>query len=102
MSMEFVQVKKRYTIQENGQVTLPAEWRDKYGLKKGDEIVFEETDQGLLISPREAILLQLLDDIGDELRENEVSLEELMQAGREGRGKLLKEMYGIDPDDEQE
>jgi AbrB family looped-hinge helix DNA binding protein len=100
--MELVQMKKRYTIQENGQVTLPAEWRDKFGLKKGDEIVFEETDQGLLISPREAILLQLLDDIGDELRDKKVTLEALMQDGREIRGKLLKEMYGIEPDDAQE
>ena len=95
-------MKKRYTIQENGQVTLPAEWRDRFGLKKGDEIVFEETDQGLLISPREAILLRLLDDIGDELRENNVTLETLMQEGREIRSKLLKDMYGIDVDDSQE
>ena len=95
-------MKKRYTIQENGQVTLPAEWRDRFGLKKGDEVVFEETDQGLLISPREAILLRLLDEIGDELRENNVTLETLMQDGREIRSKLLKDMYGIDVDDSQE
>lgn len=95
-------MKKRYTIQENGQVTLPAEWREKYGLKKGDEIVFEETEQGLVISPREAILLRLLDDIGDELRAEGITLEVLMQDGREMRSKLLKEMYGIEPDDEPE
>jgi AbrB family looped-hinge helix DNA binding protein len=100
--MELIQVKKRYTIQENGQVTLPAEWRERYGLKKGDEVVFEETDQGLLVSPREAILLRLLDDIGDELRAKGVTLEELMQDGREIRSKLLKEMYGIEPDTAQE
>jgi AbrB family looped-hinge helix DNA binding protein len=100
--MELIQVKKRYTIQENGQVTLPAEWREKYGLKKGDEIVFEETDQGLVISPREAILLRLLDDIGDELRADGVTLEELIRDGREIRGKLLKDMYGFEPNDEQE
>ena len=44
--------KRLYTIQENGQVTLPIEFRQKFGLKKGDVVVFKETEEGLLISPR--------------------------------------------------
>ena len=55
--------KRDSTIQENGQITLPVEWRRRYGLKKGDVVVFKETEDGLLISPREALAMSLLDEI---------------------------------------
>lgn len=100
MSKESVDVKRTYIIQENGQVTLPLEWREKYGLKKGDVVVFEETDNGLLINPRQALVGRLLDEIGEELKAKGITLEDLMASGREIRGQILKEMYGIDPGDE--
>jgi AbrB family looped-hinge helix DNA binding protein len=40
--------KKTYFIQERGQVTLPKEFREKYGLEKGDEVVVRETEDSLL------------------------------------------------------
>ena len=92
--------RKTYIIQESGSVTLPAEFRKRYGLKPGDEISFVETEDGLLISPREALLNKLLDEIGDDLRERGITLEELMESGREIRGQLLKEHYGIDEGDD--
>jgi AbrB family looped-hinge helix DNA binding protein len=97
-----MEVKRTYTIQENGQVTLPTEWREKYGLHKGDEVIFEETDQGLLVNPRKAILARLLNEMSEELQAKGITLEELMQDGRAIRAQLLKEKYGIDvsPDDE--
>jgi len=91
-----MEMKRTYTIQENGQVTLPNEWREKFGLKKGDEVVFEETEQGLLVSPRKAILAKLLDEISDDLQAKGVTLEELMRDGRKIREDILKEKYGID------
>ena len=72
--------------------------RRKYGLKPGDEISFIETEDGLLISTREVLIDKLLDEMGDALRSEEVSLEDLMESGREIRGKLLNERYGIEPD----
>jgi bifunctional DNA-binding transcriptional regulator/antitoxin component of YhaV-PrlF toxin-antitoxin module len=39
-----------YVIQENGQVTLPIEFRRRHRLEKGDVVIFEETSDGLLIS----------------------------------------------------
>jgi bifunctional DNA-binding transcriptional regulator/antitoxin component of YhaV-PrlF toxin-antitoxin module len=42
---------RAYMVQENGQVTLPIEFRRKYAVQKGDWVVFQETDEGLLISP---------------------------------------------------
>lgn len=91
-----MELKRTYTIQENGQVTLPNEWREKYGLKKGDVVSFVETDKGLVVVPRMLIAMEALDEIGKALKEKGVTLEELMESGRDIRGELLKELYGID------
>lgn len=88
--------KKIYTIQDNGQVTLPVEFRKKYNLKKGDAIVFKETDEGLVISPREALAMKLLDEIGEALKEKGISLEEMAASGQEIRKELIREKYGLD------
>jgi antitoxin PrlF len=93
-------VKQAYTIQENGQVTLPIEFRRKYGLKKGDVVIFKETDDGLIISAREALAMKLLDEIGEALEERGIDLDELIESGREIRADMLKEQYGIDAEDD--
>jgi AbrB family looped-hinge helix DNA binding protein len=38
-------------VQAKGQVTIPQEIRKSLNLKKGDLVVFEETDRGVLIKP---------------------------------------------------
>jgi bifunctional DNA-binding transcriptional regulator/antitoxin component of YhaV-PrlF toxin-antitoxin module len=81
-------------------VTLPIEWRKRYGLEKGDFITFEETEDGkLVISPKQAQMIKLLDEIGEALKEKGITLDEMIESGREIRGQMLKEKYGIDPDD---
>ena len=92
-----MEVKRTYTIQENGQVTLPMEWLRKYGLKKGDLVSFTETEDGtLVVVPRVALAMKALDEIGEALKAKGITLEELMENGREIRGEILKEKYGID------
>jgi bifunctional DNA-binding transcriptional regulator/antitoxin component of YhaV-PrlF toxin-antitoxin module len=90
--------RRKYVLQESGAVTLPADFRKKYSLEPGDEITFIETDEGLLISPREALIDKLLGEIGDDLRAGGITLEDLMDSGRDLRAQLLKDAYGIDPD----
>jgi AbrB family looped-hinge helix DNA binding protein len=51
-------------IQEKGQVTIPRKIRDKLNLKKGDLVVFEETDAGVMVKP---VLVVGKDDRRDEL-----------------------------------
>lgn len=36
-------------ISEKGQVTVPASIREKLGLKKGDKLLFIETDDGNIV-----------------------------------------------------
>ncbi|MBI3734737.1 MAG: AbrB/MazE/SpoVT family DNA-binding domain-containing protein [Chloroflexi bacterium] len=86
-------LKRLSVVQEKGQVTIPTEIRKKLGLKKGDRVSFVETDRGVLISPQEVVALDALEKIGQLLKENGLTLEELMASGRETRGQLIKEKY---------
>lgn len=88
-----------YIIQENGQVTLPIEFRRRYNLKKGDAVVFKETAEGLLISPKEMLVMKLLDEIGEELEARGISLDELIASGREIRQEIYDEKYASASDD---
>ena len=90
---------KLSVVQEKGQVTIPAEIRKKLGLKKGDLVAFVETEQGVLISPQEVIASEALDQVGRILREKGLTLEELMESGREIRGKLVEDEYGSEAEE---
>jgi AbrB family looped-hinge helix DNA binding protein len=89
---------KLTVVQEKGQVTIPSEIREKLGLKKGDFVAFVETEQGVLITPREVVATEALEKIAALLKEKGITLEELIVSGRELRGKLIEEDYGAKPD----
>jgi AbrB family looped-hinge helix DNA binding protein len=84
-------------IQEKGQVTLPAAIREHLGLKKGDLVSIVETPLGVLIKPQALVATDALNRIGEALREKGLSLDELIESGRDERDQLLKEFYDIDP-----
>ena len=89
-------ITQRYSrVQKKGQVTIPAEMRDKLGLKEGDLVAFIETDDGILISPQEVLAMRALDRIGAALKEQGISLDELIESGREERSKIIKEKYDL-------
>jgi len=83
-------------VQEKGQVTLPTVFRKRLGMKKGDLVAVVETPEGLLITPQEVVAAQALDRIGAALKEQGLSLEELIESGREERGEIIRERYGLD------
>ena len=88
---------KLVRIQEKGQVTLPAAVRKQLGLEKGDLVAVVATPEGVLITPQEVVASKALDEIGAILPEQGLSLEELIEAGRDGRDELVREQYGIEP-----
>ena len=94
-----VERKNLVRIQEKGQVTLPAEVRRKLGLKKGDLVAVTETPEGVLITPQEVIAMKALDRLGRIIKEQGLTLEEFIESGRDIRGQMMKERYGIDPDE---
>jgi bifunctional DNA-binding transcriptional regulator/antitoxin component of YhaV-PrlF toxin-antitoxin module len=91
--------KNVYIIQENGQVTLPIEFRRRYNLGKGDAVVFKETAEGLLISPRETLVMNLLDELNEGLKAKGITLDELIASGREIRQEIYDEKYAAKADD---
>ena len=82
-------------VQAKGQITIPAEFREKLNVKKGDRIIFIETSLGVVIQPAEVVVSASLDSIGKSLNESGVSLEQLITSGREVRGELLEEEYSL-------
>jgi AbrB family looped-hinge helix DNA binding protein len=42
---------RKITIGQRGVLTLPAKLRHSYGIKENDELIVEETAQGLLLRP---------------------------------------------------
>lgn len=38
-------------VTRRGQTTIPVELRQKYGIKEGDELLVENTEQGILFKP---------------------------------------------------
>ena len=87
--------RKLVRVQEKGQVTLPSEVRKRLGIKKGDFVAITETPDGVLVTPQEVLATQALDRIGEILRGQGISLDDLIESGREERGKLIQEKYGI-------
>lgn len=44
-------MKKRITITERGTITIPAKMRAAYGINANDELIIENTPQGILLRP---------------------------------------------------
>lgn len=84
-------------IQEKGQVTLPADLRRNLGLKKGDLVAVTQTPKGLLITPQEVVASQALEEIGEALRAQGLTLEDMIERGRAIRGQMRQEKYGTTP-----
>lgn len=87
--------RKLVRMREKGQVPLPADVRRKLGLKKGDWVAVIETAEGVLLTPKEWVAFKALDRIGEVLQAEGVTLDELIESGREQRGKLLTSQYGL-------
>ena len=89
-------------VQEKGQVTLPAGVRKRLGIKKGDFVAVVDTEDGVLISRQEVIAERALNLIGAALREQGLSLDDMIESGRIIRGQLIETELGLraaqDPD----
>ena len=87
------QAMKLATVQKRGQVTIPIEFRRKLGIEEGGLVAFIETEEGILISPREVLAMDALDRIGEALKKQGITLEELIESGRDIRGEIYKEKF---------
>ena len=73
--------------------------RRRLGLKAGDLIAVEETPTGVLLTPRGVAAINALTDIGDALRAQGLTLEDMIERGKAIREELYREQYGTtDPE----
>jgi AbrB family looped-hinge helix DNA binding protein len=42
---------KKVKISAKGQISIPAEFRRRYDLNMGDQLIVRETDQGIVLTP---------------------------------------------------
>lgn len=97
------------TVQKRGQITIPADLREEFGIVPGDQVAFVRTEDGILITTLEdqkvVRLRRLLAEMKSILQEEQevvgktYTLEELIESGRDLRGEILKEKYGLDVDE---
>lgn len=93
-----MQARQFVRLQEKGQVTLPADMRRRWGLKKGDLMAVTETPDGVLIIPQEALAARDIAQVDAALQKFGLSLEQIVDSGREIRGRIVTEKYGLDAD----
>ena len=82
-------------VRDKGRITIPASWREKYGLEEGSEVVLVAEEDRLVLYPRRAQWLeQLLDELREALEGLGITLEELVEESRQDRERAFREMYG--------
>lgn len=83
---------KSTRVTEKGQATIPKELREKYDLEPGDEVVWIDTEEGIVVKKRTRTGgrgMLLPDDTPDEKREEVAA--ELSQRLRERRDRNYEE-----------
>jgi AbrB family looped-hinge helix DNA binding protein len=84
---------KSTRVTEKGQATIPKNLREKYDLEPGDEVVWMDTDEGIVVKKRTRTSgrgMLVPDDTSKEKRE-EIA-EELEQRVRERRDHNYEEI----------
>ena len=52
-------MKNKITINERGALTIPAKMRETFGIKPNDELIIEDTEQGLLLRPAFSVPVEI-------------------------------------------
>jgi AbrB family looped-hinge helix DNA binding protein len=74
-------------VRQRGTVTLPAELRQKYGIREGDTFRMIDLDGIFVLTPMTPMVPELAREIERARLEAGLSIEELLQALREQREK---------------
>jgi len=81
-------------VRDKGRITIPAPWRDRYGLSEGSEVVLVAEEDRLVLYPRRVQQLEgLLDRIASALEEKGITLNELLEGSAEVRAESFKRKY---------
>jgi AbrB family looped-hinge helix DNA binding protein len=80
-------------LQERGQITVPARFREELGLEKGDALTIMRLGYYLLISPKELVIPKATEAISRIREEKGLTLEELLAGLEKQRRAIYDERY---------
>jgi len=82
-------------IRKKGTFTLPSSFRQKYGIEEGEIYSYIDLGEGAILLTRKVSQVDILSRrIAGNLKEENVTLEDLLQTLDEERQKIFKEKYG--------
>ncbi len=84
-------------VRKKGTITLPVDFRDKYGVDEGDIFTLIDLGDGsFLLTPRISQVNRLGDRVAEILDEEGVSLDDLLNTLDEERERYYQERYAKD------
>jgi AbrB family looped-hinge helix DNA binding protein len=86
-------MRMRIALREKRQVTIPASLCEKLNLEPGDLLDADVEDGKLVIRPARKAALDALKELQRAVRESGVTLEELLEGGRQVREELTREKW---------
>jgi AbrB family looped-hinge helix DNA binding protein len=81
-------------VRERGVLTLPAELREKYGIRPGDTFRLVDLDGIFVLTPMAPMVPELAREIERARIEAGMSTEDLLRGLREQRERYTAERYG--------
>lgn len=81
-------------VRERGVLTLPAEIRERYGIRPGDTFRLVDLDGVFVLTPMVAMVPELAREIERARLEAGMSTEDLLRGLREQRERYSAERYG--------
>jgi AbrB family looped-hinge helix DNA binding protein len=83
-------------VRQRGSLTLPAELREKYGIRPGDTFRLVDLDGVFVLTPMVPMVPELAREIEQARLEAGLSVEELLTNLREQRERYYQENYAAD------
>ena len=80
-------------VRQRGTLTLPAELREKYGIRSGDTFRLVDLDGVFVLTPMVPMVPELAREIERARLEAGLSIEELLSTLREQRERYYRENY---------
>ena len=81
-------------LRDKGVITLPINLRRKYGLRPGDVLALNDLGEGaFIITTKSSRVAALGDQVADILRDEGVTIEEILQGLDEERERYYREHY---------
>jgi bifunctional DNA-binding transcriptional regulator/antitoxin component of YhaV-PrlF toxin-antitoxin module len=84
-------------IRSKGTITIPSGFRKMYGLDEGETLTMIDMGNGaFMLSPKASEVERLANNIARQLKEDNVTFEDLLEALDEERERYYKEHYAKD------